>query len=169
MTANRTSLEWGLLSYSFYCKTQFLHVFISGKPCWYSDIRCRRSLFCHKAVRPHYHCQGDIQGRFVYFTFLTLRHFSTNVWVSRHVCVCPHVSTLQEAVFSLWLWWKTAAWTYDPCRATRVVTVGLDGRLDGVFHSASCCPETTWTGQRSSHLVKVMNTMLAATNENSTV
>ena len=73
-----------------------------------------------------------------------------------YVCGCVCLSARQEAAFCLWLWWQTAAWTSDPCRASGVVTVAYDGQPAGAFLSASCCPETTWAGQRRSRSVKVM-------------
>lgn len=72
-------------------------------------------------------------------------------------CQCDWaVSALQGAAFSPWPWWPTAVWTSGPCRASGAVTVGSDGRPDGVFRWASCCPATTWAGQRSSHWVMVV-------------
>lgn len=110
-----------------------------------------------------------LQGRYIVtvcFLHFWLWYTSGPASESFYMSVFVHVSTLQEAVFSLWLWWETAAWTYDPFRAARVVTVGFDGRLDGAFHLDSCCPETCWAGQRSSRSAMVMRTMTM--NENST-
>lgn len=45
-------------------------IFISGEPCWHSDFRCRRTLFCCEAVRPCCDRQGDIQWWYVYLKIL---------------------------------------------------------------------------------------------------
>lgn len=68
----------------------------------------------------------------------------------------PSVYVLQEAAFCRWPWWQTAHWTSAPCGASGAVTVEFDGPPDGVSHWASCCPATTWAGQRSSRCITVI-------------